>query len=152
MQIKDQTTKEEKPKTTETSEKEIDDITNQFQSQTIQSPNEPILLMSKPRMKNNNVKLEEKIDPNSIRLVLSDMTSHEMWFKVSRTSKMSSVMERYCQERKILLSKHRFLVDGARVQVFDTPESLELEDGDMVQVHYGQLGGRNSCGCIEYFG
>ena len=67
---------------------------------------------------------EEKPDNTHINLKVSD-GSAEIFFKIKRKS-MDTI---------------RFLMDGARVGPDNTPDLLELEDGDVIEAHREQVGG-----------
>lgn len=43
-------------------------------------------------------------------------------------------METYCERQGKSMSAVRFLVDGDRIQPSQSPEDLQLEDGDTIEV------------------
>jgi ribosomal protein S17 len=51
------------------------------------------------------------------------------------------LMNVYCARQGKNPKLTRFFFDGERVLAESTPESLEMSDGDMVEVHEEQLGG-----------
>ena len=53
---------------------------------------------------------------------------------------MSRLMNAYCQRQGVSLQAVRFLFDGSRVNSTQTPESLEMEDGDVIDVMMEQAG------------
>lgn len=50
-------------------------------------------------------------------------------------------MDAYCERQGKSPDSVRFLYDGERVQPTDTPQKLEMEDGDAIDVMIEQLGG-----------
>ena len=64
-----------------------------------------------------------------------------MTFKVRKTIRMKRIMDQYAERSGRSRPALRFLIDGVRVNDEDTPETLEMEDGDVVEVHQEQIGG-----------
>lgn len=56
------------------------------------------------------------------------------WYKVKRSTKMSSVFRAYAARNGLNLQLLRFMLDGDRVRPEDTPDSLEIEDGEQLEV------------------
>ena len=57
---------------------------------------------------------------------------------------MHKVYKSYAQQKGIQLSSIRLLMDGDRLDVNDmkcTPKSLDMEDGDQIDVMLAQTGG-----------
>jgi len=48
-------------------------------------------------------------------------------------------MEAYCAKMQVASSTYRFLVDGRRIKNEDTPESLNLQDDDVIDAVVEQL-------------
>jgi len=65
----------------------------------------------------------------------------EMTFKVRKTIRMKRIMDQYAERSGRSRPALRFLIDGVRVNDEDTPDSLDMEDGDVVEVHQEQIGG-----------
>jgi hypothetical protein len=53
-------------------------------------------------------------------------------------------MDAYCQRQGKTREMCRFLFDGLRVNNDDTPEKLEMEDGNIIDVFLEQQGGAQS--------
>jgi len=85
---------------------------------------------------------EEK--PTTISIKVKDQQENEVFFKVKRHTKMEKLMGAYAQQQGRDLGSLRFTFEGSRIQKTDTPELLEMDDGDMIQVFQEQLGGFNS--------
>ena len=64
-----------------------------------------------------------------------------MHFKIKKTTKMSKVFDTYAQRKGIQPTSLRFLLDGERVGMDQTPKMLEMEDGDQIDAVLEQQGG-----------
>lgn len=67
--------------------------------------------------------------------------NNEVFFKIKRSTALLKLMNAFCERQGKQMSTVRFLFDGARVQPTDSPETLEMEDGDALEVHQEQIGG-----------
>ncbi|RLV92578.1 Ubiquitin-like protein [Spathaspora sp. JA1] len=84
---------------------------------------------------------EEKPDSTThINLKVSD-GSAEIFFKIKRSTPMKRLMEAFCKRQGKDMNSLRFLIDGTRVYPHNTPDELELEDGDTIEAHREQTGG-----------
>ncbi|KAK6456894.1 uncharacterized protein RJT20DRAFT_126972 [Scheffersomyces xylosifermentans] len=54
---------------------------------------------------------------------------------------MKRLMEAFCKRQGKDLNSLRFLIDGTRIYPHNTPDELELEDGDTIEAHREQTGG-----------
>jgi hypothetical protein len=86
-------------------------------------------------------KPEEDQAPKHINIKVKDMNEGETFFKIKPTTKLSKVMEAFCQRHAMDRTGVRFLFEGSRIQDGDTPESLEMDDGDMIEAMIEQTGG-----------
>ncbi|KAJ4860231.1 Ubiquitin-like modifier SUMO [Trichoderma simmonsii] len=68
--------------------------------------------------------------------------NNEVFFKIKRSTKLEKLMTAFCERQGKSLNSVRFLFDGTRVQPTDTPDALEMADGDTLEVHQEQVGGR----------
>ena len=50
--------------------------------------------------------------------------NNEVFFKIKRSTKLEKLMRAFCERQGKELSTVRFLFDGSRVQVGDTPDSV----------------------------
>ncbi|QPG99233.1 hypothetical protein C2857_001263 [Epichloe festucae Fl1] len=69
--------------------------------------------------------------------------NNEVFFKIKRSTKLEKLMNAFCERQGKSISSVRFLFDGTRVQPTDTPDALEMTDGDTLEVHQEQVGGGN---------
>ncbi|KAL6791645.1 ubiquitin-related domain-containing protein [Trichoderma sp. SZMC 28012] len=67
--------------------------------------------------------------------------NNEVFFKIKRSTKLEKLMTAFCERQGKSLNSVRFLFDGTRVQPTDTPDALEMADGDTLEVHQEQVGG-----------
>ncbi|GAB1311155.1 SUMO protein smt3 [Madurella fahalii] len=67
--------------------------------------------------------------------------NNEVFFKIKRSTKLEKLMTAFCERQGKTLASVRFLFEGQRVQPGDTPDTLEMQDGDTLEVHQEQVGG-----------
>ncbi|KAI0100669.1 ubiquitin family protein [Nemania sp. FL0031] len=73
--------------------------------------------------------------------------NNEVFFKIKRSTKLEKLMTAFCERQGKNVDSVRFLFEGQRVQKTDTPDSLEMTDGDTLEVHQEQVGGTGAAGC-----
>ena len=83
-----------------------------------------------------------KKDPRRIRINLRVVSQdgNETFFKMKRMTQIGKLMNAWCQRQGVNLNAVRFLFDGERLRESQTPESLEMEDGDVIDVMVEQVG------------
>ncbi|KAH8778197.1 ubiquitin-like protein [Hyaloscypha variabilis] len=69
--------------------------------------------------------------------------NNEVFFKIKRTTALKKLMDAFCERQGKAPTSVRFLFDGSRVQPTDSPETLDMADGDTLEVHQEQIGGTN---------
>ena len=84
---------------------------------------------------------EKKTLPNGISLKVVSQDGNEVEFRVKKHTSMAKVMDTYCGRMALSKASVRFLYDGNRVNGIDTAETLEMEDGDIIDVVLQQTGG-----------
>ncbi|KAK5098493.1 SUMO protein smt3 [Exophiala xenobiotica] len=67
--------------------------------------------------------------------------NNEVFFKIKRSTKLEKLMNAFCDRQGKDAKTVRFLFDGQRVTGQDTPDSLDMNDGDTLEVHQEQIGG-----------
>jgi small ubiquitin-related modifier len=65
-------------------------------------------------------------------------------FKIKKTATLAKLMSAYVNKMGVERSAVRFQFDGAELQGHETPESLNLEDDDTIEVLNTQIGGFTS--------
>jgi len=87
----------------------------------------------------DGVKKEE--DTKTINVKVVSSSGEEVFFKIKRTTKLSKLQGAYANKVGKDVNSIRFLYDGSRINDEDTPESLEMEDNDTIDVMVEQVGG-----------
>jgi small ubiquitin-related modifier len=77
----------------------------------------------------------------AITIKVREPTGEEIAFKVKKTTKMQKIIDAYANRKGVAVNALRFLLDGNRINADDTPKTLELEDGDQIDVRVEQTGG-----------
>ncbi|QPG77324.1 SUMO protein smt3 [Brettanomyces nanus] len=75
-----------------------------------------------------------------INLKVTDGSS-EVFFKIKRTTPLKRLMDAFCKRQGKSIESLRFLYEGQRLTADSTPESLDMEDGDLIEAHREQVGG-----------
>jgi small ubiquitin-related modifier len=70
--------------------------------------------------------------------------NNEIFFKIKRTTALRKLMDAYCERSGKAPQSVRFLFDGSRVVPTDSPNTLDMQDGDTLEVHQEQIGGYRS--------
>jgi hypothetical protein len=79
--------------------------------------------------------------PTQLNVKVVDQDGNDLFFKIKKNTALKKVMDAYCERQGKTRGLVRFLFEGHRIQDNDTPDTLELEDGDMIQVFLEQQGG-----------
>lgn len=66
---------------------------------------------------------------------------NEIFFKIRKETPLRKLMDAFCNRQGTSMNSVRFVYEGERVQPNNTPEELEMEDGDTIEVMAEQLGG-----------
>ncbi|KAI9829792.1 MAG: hypothetical protein M1826_005369 [Phylliscum demangeonii] len=85
-------------------------------------------------------KPEEPASVEHLNIKVTD-NNNEIFFKIKRTTALKKLMDAFCERQGKSPQTVRFLYDGNRVQPMDTPNSLDMQDGDTLEVHQEQTGG-----------
>jgi small ubiquitin-related modifier len=76
-----------------------------------------------------------------INLHFKDQQGYENNFKVIKTIKMENMFNEFAEKKGINVAAIQFMLDGKRINKFDTPQMLELQQDDMVDVFLNVTGG-----------
>ena len=87
-------------------------------------------------------------DLDSGKVTISIFGKQEIRYKVNKTRRLAGPMKMYSEKMGVPLVTFRFVFDGTRVQDHDTPESLGMKDGDVIEAYKSQLGGVNCNSCL----
>ncbi|KIJ95618.1 hypothetical protein K443DRAFT_682881 [Laccaria amethystina LaAM-08-1] len=92
-----------------------------------------------PSQEDEQLKAEPNTDTINIKVVSS--TGDEVFFKIKRSTKLSKLQGAYANKVGKDVGSIRFLYDGTRINEDDTPNTLEMEDNDTIDVMVEQVGG-----------
>eukprot|EP00172_Hildenbrandia_rubra_P003470 Plantae.Rhodophyta-Hildenbrandia_rubra.ctg5597.p1 GENE.Plantae.Rhodophyta-Hildenbrandia_rubra.ctg5597~~Plantae.Rhodophyta-Hildenbrandia_rubra.ctg5597.p1 ORF type:complete len:102 (-),score=19.68 Plantae.Rhodophyta-Hildenbrandia_rubra.ctg5597:367-672(-) len=70
-----------------------------------------------------------------------DNNGGELIFKIKKTTRFEKVMAAYVQRMQGNPETYRFMFDGKRINKNETPEMLEMEDLDVIDVALPMIGG-----------
>ena len=77
----------------------------------------------------------------SLQVRVKDAHGLELIIRIKTSTKMERVMRAYCGRSGRDIKTVRFRYDGERVEDEHTPETLQMEDGDLIDVFEEQVGG-----------
>ena len=87
---------------------------------------------------------EPEAKPEQLNVKVVDQDGNDLYFKIKKHTVLKKVMDAYCERQGKTRGVVRFLFEGHRIQDNDTPDALDMEDNDMIQVVLEQLGGDGS--------
>ena len=76
-----------------------------------------------------------------IKLKVVGQDSNEIHFRVKMTTTMAKLKKSYSERVGAPIASLRFLFDGKRINDKETPKSLEMEEGGVIEVFRKQIGG-----------
>lgn len=76
-----------------------------------------------------------------IQVKVRSPDGNEVFFKIKRKTKLEKLMSVYCTRLGQSMDAVRFLYDGDRVHGDNTPEQMNIEDGDVIDAMVQQTGG-----------
>jgi len=79
--------------------------------------------------------------PEHINLKVMGQDGNIVQFKIKKHTALKKLMATYCERAGLALQTIRFSFDGTRINETDTPKSLDMEDGDTIEVFQQQSGG-----------
>jgi small ubiquitin-related modifier len=77
----------------------------------------------------------------SIQLKVKNAEGKEVLFKLKLSTPLRKLMDAYCHREGLPVDGVRFLYDGERVNRDQTPEELDMQDGDEIDALVEQTGG-----------
>ena len=81
---------------------------------------------------------EERSSPSDggpvLTIRIRDQTGEEKYFRVKPQTRMEKVFKFYAKKKGVDCHSLKFYICGERIPYLDTPQSLELEDGDQIDV------------------
>ncbi|KAE8666926.1 Small ubiquitin-related modifier 1 [Hibiscus syriacus] len=85
-------------------------------------------------------------DAAHINLKVKGQDGNEVFFRIKRGTQLRKLMNAYCDRQSVDSNSIAFLFDGRRLRGEQTPNELEMEDGDEIDAMLHQTGG----GCGSY--
>lgn len=76
-----------------------------------------------------------------IWLVFWLQDGNEVFFRIKRSTQLKKLMNAYCDRQSVDFNSIAFLFDGRRLRAEQTPDELEMEDGDEIDAMLHQTGG-----------
>ncbi|GAB2233780.1 hypothetical protein Droror1_Dr00003009 [Drosera rotundifolia] len=76
-----------------------------------------------------------------INLKVKGKDGNEVFFRIKRGTQLKKLMNAYCDRQSYDLNSIAFLFDGRRLRADQTPQELEMEDGDEIDAILHQTGG-----------
>merc|ERR1711904_291768 len=84
-------------------------------------------------------------EQNQINLKVVGPANQEVHFRVKKTTALRKLMTAYCGRQGQDVAALEFLFDGDKLRPEQTPEELEMEDGDSIDAMVKQVGGALAC-------
>ncbi|WOG95040.1 hypothetical protein DCAR_0314342 [Daucus carota subsp. sativus] len=84
---------------------------------------------------------EKKPMDQHINLKVKGQDGNEVFFRIKRSTQLRKLMTAYCDRQSVELNSIAFLFDGRRLRAEQTPDELEMEDGDEIDAMLHQTGG-----------
>ncbi|MED6219803.1 Small ubiquitin- modifier 1 [Stylosanthes scabra] len=88
---------------------------------------------------------EEDKKPNvqstHINLKVKGQDKNEVFFRIRKKTPLKKLMEAFCDRQCAELNTFVFLFDGRHLRADQTPDELEMEDGDMIDAMEHMNGG-----------
>ncbi|XP_027732341.1 small ubiquitin-related modifier 2-like [Vombatus ursinus] len=97
-----------------------------------------------PGLAMDNEKPEEVMETeNKDRIILkvAGQDGSVVQFNIKKYTSLGKLMRAYCQRQGFSMRQIRFRFDGQPINATDTPEKLEMEDEDIIDVFQQQTGG-----------
>ncbi|KAM3382866.1 small ubiquitin-related modifier 2-like [Capsicum galapagoense] len=76
-----------------------------------------------------------------INLKVKTQDGNEVFFRIKRSTQLKKLMNAYCDRKSVNFNAIAFLFDGRRLRAEQTPDELEMEDGDEIDAMLHQTGG-----------
>ncbi|KAL8103353.1 small ubiquitin-related modifier 1-like [Apium graveolens] len=93
----------------------------------------------------NQANTEEDKKPSAdgahINLKVKGQDGNEVFFRIKRSTQLKKLMNAYCDRQSVDINSIAFLFDGRRLRGEQSPDELEMEDGDEIDAMLHQTGG-----------
>ncbi|PON91901.1 E3 ubiquitin-protein ligase parkin [Trema orientale] len=82
------------------------------------------------------------VQSTHMNIKVKGQDGNEVSFRIKRTSKFEILMKEYCNQMSLDIKSIAFIVEGRYfIKPFQTPEQLNMEDGDEIDAMLHQNGG-----------
>ncbi|KAK1259429.1 Small ubiquitin-related modifier 1 [Acorus gramineus] len=78
-----------------------------------------------------------------INLKVKGQDGNEVFFRIKRSTQLKKLMNAYCDRQSVEINSIAFLFDGRRLRGEQTPDELEMEEGDEIDAMLHQTGGNS---------
>ncbi|XP_008181849.2 small ubiquitin-related modifier 2-like [Acyrthosiphon pisum] len=78
-----------------------------------------------------------------INLKVLSQNNAVVQFKIKKHAYLKKLMNAYCERSGLAMGTVRFRYNGQVISEADTPSSLDMEEGDTIEVYQQQTGGQN---------
>ncbi|KAJ4955614.1 hypothetical protein NE237_012397 [Protea cynaroides] len=94
------------------------------------------------KMSGANEEEKKPMDQSAhINLKVKGQDGNEVFFRIKRVTQLKKLMTAYCDRQSVDQNSIAFLFDGRRLRAEQTPDELEMEDGDEIDAMLHQTGG-----------
>eukprot|EP00246_Nothoceros_aenigmaticus_P016363 TRINITY_DN7382_c0_g1_i3.p3 TRINITY_DN7382_c0_g1~~TRINITY_DN7382_c0_g1_i3.p3 ORF type:complete len:112 (-),score=19.04 TRINITY_DN7382_c0_g1_i3:601-936(-) len=76
-----------------------------------------------------------------LNLKVKSQDGGEVFFRIKSTATLRKLMTAYCERQSVDQSSIAFLFDGRRLRADQTPQELDMMDGDEIDAMLHQTGG-----------
>ncbi|KAG6499429.1 small ubiquitin-related modifier 2-like [Zingiber officinale] len=76
-----------------------------------------------------------------INLKVKRQDEKEVFFRIKRSTQLQKLMKAYCDRESVHINYFVFLFDGRKLRGEQTPNELEMEEGDEINAMLHQDGG-----------
>ncbi|VDN98460.1 unnamed protein product [Rodentolepis nana] len=90
-------------------------------------------------MGDNNASRDKSSEP--INLTVHGQDGSIIHFKIKKSTPFKKLMTAYCHRLGYTLNNVRFTCDGEHINQDDTPESMDIDNNDTIEVFQTQTGG-----------
>merc|ERR1711934_945003 len=80
-------------------------------------------------------------NPDQINIKVKGPDGSEVFFKIKKRTQMKKLMDAYCQRSGQDSKSIHFLFEGERIQATQTPDELDMDEGDVIDAMLMQVGG-----------
>nr|VDD55447.1 unnamed protein product [Brassica oleracea] len=91
-----------------------------------------------------NLKVKGQVIIISLPFFCFPLDGNEVFFRIKRSTQLKKLMNAYCDRQSVDMSSIAFLFDGRRLRAEQTPDELDMEDGDEIDAMLHQTGGCGS--------